>query len=862
MTNASSVVITGSGAVCGGRHARRTTILDAVRDGPLGDRARSQQWDTTGWPCSIAAEIADFNPRALVDDRKLHKLIRRTDLFGLYARGTRDRARRASSRIATRSPRRRGRDYSDRTGVYVGSGGGNYENQYDYFPLMTEAGGDLRRASAASSRNTVNPMWLLRTLPNNVLCHVGIKHGLKGAERLHHQPQRRRHARGDRGDRSAAQRRGRPRGRGRATTRRSSRRWCSTTTGCGLLAGETLRPFDARARRQPVRRRRRRAGARDRSLGARRAARRCSAKSSAAATRARRRACSRSATTATASRARSAQALDDAKLAPGRRRHDRRARQRHAAVRRLGSRGDPARVRRRDAAGHRVQVGVRPPDRRRRHPRDRARARRARAQASCPASRRCATLDPACAGLPVSARAQAPRSEVALILCRGFAGTNAALRRPRARERCDARQPMADALAPADRCGIDTVEIARIERLLARDAGRATSRSSSPRRSSPTRRRARAAPRASPRASPRRKRASSCSRAKPRWRRSSPRDFSVARDNYGAPQVVLRAARAQALLGRHRIAPIALSLTHDRDERVGGRAGAAGDASTVPLAGRVLYRFLPFRRARHPRQPAPRVRRHASPTTEIERARAGALRAPVAARRASSSASAGCRRERKLALVRVENLDAFAAALRAGQGRADPHRPLRQLGSGDRRRHRQLSRRCAAASISCAARSSRAGSTRSSRGASTQAGFGVIGKRGSLDAMLDLLAARRRRSCSRSTSTRGRPTASTSSSSAIRPGRSRASRSSRSPPARRWCPRRAGASPTAATCCASRRRSPPVEAREHERGDPPHHARLQRRARAPGPARVPSSGTGCTGAGRLPRAKSGKRRAR
>jgi 3-oxoacyl-[acyl-carrier-protein] synthase-1 len=38
-----------------------------------------------------------------------------------------------------------------------------------------------------------------------------------------------------------------------------------------------------------------------------------------------------------------------------------------------------------------------------------------------------ARLDPACAGLPVSAAAQTPRSKVALILCRGFAGTNAAL---------------------------------------------------------------------------------------------------------------------------------------------------------------------------------------------------------------------------------------------------------------------------------------------------------------------------------------------------------------------------------------------------------------------------------------------------
>ena len=36
-------------------------------------------------------------------------------------------------------------------------------------------------------------------------------------------------------------------------------------------------------------------------------------------------------------------------------------------------------------------------------------------------------LDPACAGLPVSASPQVPRSDVALVLSRGFGGTNAAL---------------------------------------------------------------------------------------------------------------------------------------------------------------------------------------------------------------------------------------------------------------------------------------------------------------------------------------------------------------------------------------------------------------------------------------------------
>ena len=126
----------------------------------------------------VAGEVADFNPRALVEDRKLHKLIRRTDLFGLYAAG---RAIEGSGLLAHRelAGRRRGGDYSDRTGVYVGSGGGNYQNQYDYLPLLTEAKGDLQ-AFGRQLVDSVNPMWLLRTLPNNVLGHIGIRHGLKG----------------------------------------------------------------------------------------------------------------------------------------------------------------------------------------------------------------------------------------------------------------------------------------------------------------------------------------------------------------------------------------------------------------------------------------------------------------------------------------------------------------------------------------------------------------------------------------------------------------------------------------------------------------------------------------------------------
>ena len=177
MTQVSNVVVTGTGAVCGAGMSPED-ILDAIVAGRSAI-APIRQWDTAGWPCRVAAEIADFNPRALVDDRKLHKLIRRTDLVGLYAAG---RAIERSGIIAHRNALEPGAaaQYSDRTGVYVGSGGGNYENQYDYFPLFAQAQGELP-AFGRELANTVNPMWLLRTLPNNVLGHIGIKHGLKGS---------------------------------------------------------------------------------------------------------------------------------------------------------------------------------------------------------------------------------------------------------------------------------------------------------------------------------------------------------------------------------------------------------------------------------------------------------------------------------------------------------------------------------------------------------------------------------------------------------------------------------------------------------------------------------------------------------
>ena len=170
------IVISGAGAICAAGKSPEE-IWEAARTGRSAI-APIQQWDASGWPTPVAGEIPAYDPRALVPDRKVHKLLRRTDLLGLYAAGQAiDHAGFLAHR-ETLDPASAAA-FNDRTGVYVGSGGGTYQNQYDFFPLLTAANGDLATFGRELGAN-VNPMWLLRTLPNNVLCHIGIRYGLKG----------------------------------------------------------------------------------------------------------------------------------------------------------------------------------------------------------------------------------------------------------------------------------------------------------------------------------------------------------------------------------------------------------------------------------------------------------------------------------------------------------------------------------------------------------------------------------------------------------------------------------------------------------------------------------------------------------
>jgi 3-oxoacyl-[acyl-carrier-protein] synthase-1 len=414
------VVITGTGAVCAaGRDPG--TILDAVRAGRSAI-APIRQWDASRWPMRAAGEISDLNPRDMVDDRKLHKLIRRTDLFGLYAAACAIDA----SGLVTHRATLDGDDaaaYSDRTGVYVGSGGGNYESQYDYFPVLTAAQEKLPAFGQELSSN-VNPMWLLRTLPNNVLGHIGIRHGFKGANACitNHSIggtlaviEAMEALRTGEADRALAVGHDAP----------IEPQMVLYYHDVGLLAKDTIRPFDAR---------------RDGSLFGEGAA--AVALETADSARQRNAAVlgevlgGGSATDAQGllairddgdALARSIElALEDAAIraadvgmiaAHGNGTPQSDASE-AAAIRRVFGASAPPATAFKWAFGHLIAAaGII----------EAVLALGSLRQRIVPGIATYAVADPACSGVPVSSEPQSPRSDVALILCRGFAGTNAAL---------------------------------------------------------------------------------------------------------------------------------------------------------------------------------------------------------------------------------------------------------------------------------------------------------------------------------------------------------------------------------------------------------------------------------------------------
>ena len=148
-------------------------------------------------------------------------------------------------------------------------------------------------------------------------------------------------------------------------------------------------------------------------------------------------------------------------------------------------------------------------------------------------------------------------------------------------------------IPPTSRCGIDTVEISRVEKLLAelqpdglrklfsereiQDSGDGAGRAAS--------------------LAARFAAKEACLKLFPRETSLGtiePADFSVARDAYGAPQAVA-SANAQAVMDRHRIGAIRLSLTHTTTT-ASAMAMAETRKTEVPWFGKLLYHLLPYRR--------------------------------------------------------------------------------------------------------------------------------------------------------------------------------------------------------------------------------------------------------------------------
>lgn len=289
--------------------------------------------------------------------------------------------------------------------------------------------------------------------------------------------------------------------------------------------------------------------------------------------------------------------------------------------------------------------------------------------------------------------------------------------------------------AEPSRCGIDSVEISRMERLLSQtppdelaklfsaqelaDSGTGAGRVAS--------------------LAARFAAKEACVKLFPRelaLGQIEPADFSVARDPYGAPRIEC-GAKAQALLDRNRIRRIAVSLAHDRSS-ASAVVLAIPFRTDAPLAGRVLYHALPFRRAVI-LDNMRRVFGDAAPAAEIERL-AQAHYAHLWRLFGEFLRFRWLSAERRSAMVRVENVDTLASALALGKGvlivtgHFGNFEVATVAGLGN---FPEMHGRIHFVRRAIKPRWLDALVTRRFR----RAGFGVMAKRGSLDAILERLAA-------------------------------------------------------------------------------------------------------------------------
>lgn len=168
------VVITGYGGITATGYDLHSAH-DAIKNGISGVD-KITKWDINEWKYSLGAEIKNYQANKMISDRKLLKMISRQDVIGLYAV---DQAVQHSQLLTHRQTLADATEFNDRTGIFVGSPGNKFEQQYDFMSLLQHANGDMKKF-AQSLFEHVNPMWLLKILPNNVLAYAGIQNGFKG----------------------------------------------------------------------------------------------------------------------------------------------------------------------------------------------------------------------------------------------------------------------------------------------------------------------------------------------------------------------------------------------------------------------------------------------------------------------------------------------------------------------------------------------------------------------------------------------------------------------------------------------------------------------------------------------------------
>jgi 3-oxoacyl-[acyl-carrier-protein] synthase-1 len=168
------VVITGYSAIAA-TGFNLDSIWDAINQGKSGID-KINDWNFCDEKCQLGAEISGCKLRDLISNRKLLKVIARHDVFGLNAV---QQALLHSDLLNYRDGLTDPKEFNDRTGVYVGSPGNMYSQQYDFLPLVDKSDEDMIKFGEML-RDEVHPMWLLGTLPNNVLAYTGIENGFKG----------------------------------------------------------------------------------------------------------------------------------------------------------------------------------------------------------------------------------------------------------------------------------------------------------------------------------------------------------------------------------------------------------------------------------------------------------------------------------------------------------------------------------------------------------------------------------------------------------------------------------------------------------------------------------------------------------